>query len=1042
MRARVQPLGLEHPARRPPRILPAAAAPSRKDGEELACMLRARIAGEVRFSAGDRGLYADDASNYRFPPLGVVIPQTTDDIVETIAACRAFGAPVVFRGGGTGLAGQTVNAAVVIDVSKYLRAVLEIDPARRRARVQPGTVLDALRSAAAQHGLTFGPDPATHGWNTLGGMIANNSCGSHSVQAEFYGPGARTSDNLISLEVLTYRGVRLRVGATTEAELDAITRGSGPQAEIYRRLRDLRDRYADLIRARYPKIPRRVSGYNLDELLPEKGFNVARALAGTEGTCVAYLEAELTLIPDPPERVLLVLGFPDVAAAGDHVPLVREHRPLAIEGLDDRLVADLRVEGFERQVAELLPAGGGFLLVEFGGDTLAEARDRAQRLMDELRRAGGPPTMVLHDRRTTAHELWELREAGLGATALVPGLEPAWPGWEDSAVPPDRVGDYLRDLRRLMNEFGYQASLYGHFGQGLVHCSIDFDLVSRGGIARYREFVERAADIVIGYGGSLSGEHGDGQARGELLTKMFGPELVQAFREFKAIWDPDGKMNPGKVVDARPLDADLRLGPDYEPPWLETAFALPNDGGSFARATLRCQGIGKCRKLDTGTMCPSYMVLREEKHTTRGRARLLFEMLKGDPVSNGWRDENVKEALDLCLACKGCKHECPVSVDMATYKAEFFSHYYARRLRPLSAYAYGLVFWWARAASLAPGLANLAVRTPGLRGLARAAVRMAPERQFPTVAPRTFTSWFRRRGTRIRGGPEVILWPDTFNNRFHPEIAAAAVDVLEDAGYRVVVPRTFLCCGRPLYDFGMLDVAEHQLRRVIEALRPQIRAGTPIVGLEPSCVSVFRDELHELFPNDPDAQRLRAQAMTLAEFLVREARGYEPPRLHARAIVHGHCHHKAIMRLDAEEQLLPRIGLDFRILDSGCCGMAGSFGFERDKYDVSIGAGERVLLPAVRAAGQDTIIIADGFSCREQIRQTTDRRALHLAQVLRMALESDRLPAGRTPESYAHALAPRELVELPSPSAYTVAALGAGLAVGGALAWRLARGRW
>src|SRR5690606_19700569 len=445
---------LERPARRPPRTLPAVAAPARKDGRALANALRERIGGEVRFSDGDRGLYADDASNYRFPPLGVVIPQTADDIVETIAACRTFGAPVAFRGGGTGLAGQTVNAAVVIDVSKYLRAVLEIDPARRRARVQPGTVLDALRNAAAPHGLTFGPDPATHGWNTLGGMIANNSCGSHSVQAEFYGPGARTSDNLISLEVLTYRGVRLRVGATTEAEVDAIARGSGPAAEIYRRLRELRDRYANLISERYPKIPRRVSGYNLDDLLPEKGFNVARALAGTEGTCVAYLEAELTLIPNPPERVLLVLGFPDVAAAGDHVPLVREHRPLAIEGLDDRIIADLRVEGFERKVAELLPIGGGFLLVEFGGDTLADARDRAHRLLDGRRRATSPPPMLLHDRQVTEHELWELREAGLGATALVPGLNPSWPGWEDSAVPPDRVGDYLRDLRRLLGEFG------------------------------------------------------------------------------------------------------------------------------------------------------------------------------------------------------------------------------------------------------------------------------------------------------------------------------------------------------------------------------------------------------------------------------------------------------------------------------------------------------------------------------------------------------------------------------------------------------------
>ncbi len=523
---------------------------------------------------------------------------------------------------------------------------------------------------------------------------------------------------------------------------------------------------------------------------------------------------------------------------------------------------------------------------------------------------------------------------------------------------------------------------------------------------------------------------------------MYGPELMQAFREFKAIWDPDGKMNPGKVVDARPLDADLKTGPDYEPPEPSTTFAFPNDHGSFTRASLRCVGVGKCRKLDTGTMCPSYMVLREEKHATRGRAHLLFEMLRGDPVSHGWRDASVKQALDLCLACKGCKRECPVNVDMATYKAEFLSHHYEGRPRPLGAYAFGLVFWWARAASLAPGLANLVTRTPGLRGLLMAAAGMAPERRLPTFAPRTFKSWFRRRGTRVAEGPEAILWPDTFNNHFHPETAAAAVEVLEGAGFRVTVPEPFLCCGRPLYDFGMLDLARHRLRRILDVLRPRIRAGTPIVGLEPSCVSVFRDELLELFPHDPDAKRLAEQALTLAELLARETPpDYAPPRLRRKAIVHGHCHHRAIMHMDAEERLLSRVGLDFRILDSGCCGMAGSFGYEKDKYDVSIGAGERVLLPAVRSADPDTLVIADGFSCRQQIADATGRRALHLAEMLQLALHAERLAPGEPPERQRMALAPRELVEATSPSPYTLAALGAGLALGGTLAWRRSRRR-
>jgi Fe-S oxidoreductase len=626
--------------------------------------------------------------------------------------------------------------------------------------------------------------------------------------------------------------------------------------------------------------------------------------------------------------------------------------------------------------------------------------------------------------------VWEVREAALGATAIVPGEPATWPGWEDSAVRPDRFGKYLRDLRALLERYNYLCPFYGHFGQGCLHVRIDFDFKTVQGMADFRSFMNEAADLVLKYGGSFSGEHGDGQARAELLPKMFGNELVRAFGEFKAIWDPEGKMNPGKVVDPYPMDADLRLGPHYNPPQLKTHFGFPHDHNNFANATVRCVGVGKCRRHEGGTMCPSYMVTREEMHSTRGRARLLFEMLEGSPLQDGWRDETVREALDLCLACKGCRGDCPVNVDMATYKAEFLSHYYAGKPRPVTGYAMGLIYWWARLAAHAPGLVNLVTQAPLLSDLAKRLGGIAPERRIPAFAPQTFKEWFRQRGQRNPEGKRVILWPDTFNNHFHPDTAIAAVEVLEAVGYRVTVPEIDLCCGRPLYDYGWLDAAQRLLRQILTALQSEIEAGVPIVGLEPSCVAVFRDELINLFPHDEDARRLSLQSFLLSEFLERE--GYQPPKLHRKAVVHGHCHHKAIMRMTAEESVLQKLGLDFEVLDSGCCGMAGAFGFEREHFDVSIACGERVLLPTVRAADRETLIIADGFSCREQIAQTTDRRALHLAQVLQMALQGERRAAGSYPEE-------QYLGQPARAGAGSFALAAAGAVLGGAALNRLRR---
>ncbi|ABF89075.1 oxidoreductase, FAD-binding [Myxococcus xanthus DK 1622] len=967
------------------------------DVQGLEAALRRSVEGEVRFDNGSRALYATDASNYRQVPLGVVVPRSLDDVLATVRACREYDAPLLSRGGGTSLAGQCCNVAVVIDWTKYLGRVLEVDPGTKTARVQPGTILDHLRDTAEQYHLTFGPDPATHNHCTLGGMLGNNSCGSHAQMA---GP---VSHNVRALDVLTHDGLRLKVGPTSDAELEALIRAGGRRGDIYRKLRELRDRYAEEIRRRYPPIPRRISGYNLDALLPEHGFDVARALVGTEGTCVTILEATLKLVPSPPHRVVVMLGYPDIYIAGDHAhELAERFHPLALEGLDDELIHNVVLKGRTSQMESLhpmsshaefldiLPQGQGYLMLELGGDTREEALERARELMDALRTGRGAPVdMRLFSDREHIEHAWKVREAGLGATARVPGKPDSGPGWEDSAVPPEKLGAYLRALRKLYDKYGYDASLYGHFGQACVHTRIDFDLTSSRGIQQYRAFIEEAVDLCVSMGGSMSGEHGDGQSRAEFLPRMFGLELVQAFREFKSIWDPQGKMNPGKVVDPNPIDQELRLGRDFRArTWKpRTHFKYPDDDGLLYRATERCVGVGKCRRDGGGTMCPSYMVTKEEKHTTRGRAHLLFEMLQGEVIKNGWRDDKVKESLDLCLACKGCKGDCPVQVDLATYKAEFLSHYYQGHLRPRPAYAMGLIMLWARAAMRAPRLVNVLTGFPPTRMLLQRLAGMSTQRKMPRFAPESFQRWVARRPVSNQHGHQrVMLWPDTFNNHFFPETAAAALDVLEDAGFEVVVPQGFLCCGRPLYDFGMLTTAKWMLRRTLESLRREIEAGVPLVGLEPSCVSVFRDELRNLFPDWELATQLRRQTFLFSEFLTRYAKDVPLPHMAKKAVVHGHCHHKSLFQMTDEKAVLDKLGLDYEFPETGCCGMAGSFGFEAgEKFTVSQQVGERVLLPKVRATPRDALVIADGFSCREQIAQNTNRRALHIAQVVQMA---------------------------------------------------------
>ena len=1005
--------------------------------------LRKSVEGEVRFDPGSLGLYAVDASNYRQVPVGVVIPRTIEDVVSTIRVAREYGAPILSRGGGTSLAGQCCNTAIIMDWSKYLNEILEIDPVRRIARVRPGCVLDHLRKESGQYGLTFGPDPATHDHCTLGGMLGNNSCGAHAQMA-----GA-VSNNVESMEVLLYDGTRLTVGWTSDDEMETAIQEGGRSGEIMRRIKALRSRYESEIRRRFPNIPRRISGYNLDQLLVSKEnpkFNVARALVGSESTLVTILEATLDLIHNPPYQTLVVLGYPDIYRAGDHIAEILKFKPMGFEGIDRKLIEGMKKKGLHTKYLNRLPEGDGWLVVQFPGESKKEADDRARELIDHLRGKPHSPSTKLYDDPQDEKAVWEVRESGLGATAFIPGEPDSWPGWEDAAVPVDVVGDYLRDFHKLMRKYGYEAALYGHFGMGCIHCRITFDLMSQKGIKNYRSFVTHAAELVANYGGSLSGEHGDGQSRAELLPIMFGKKIVEAFREYKSIWDPDWKMNPGKVVDPYPLDSNLRLGADYHPAEPKTHFQFPEDGGSFAHATLRCVGVGKCRRsssdvAENQTMCPSFMATHEEKHTTRGRAHLLWEMLQGSVIRKGWRDESVKDALDLCLACKGCKGDCPVNVDMATYKSEFLSHYWEGRARPRHAYAFGLIDKWAQVASKVPGLVNLAASTPGVRDLMKAAAGMSPHRSIPEFAPETFQEWFSKRSHRKQKPQKVVLFPDTFNNHFFPSTARAAVEVLEHAGYEVEVPRMHVCCGRPLYDYGFLDLAKQYLLRLFDILMPYAEAGTPIVVLEPSCWSVLRDEIRGLFPKRKEAQLITQNTFLLSEFLVEKAK-YHPPHMHMSGVMHGHCHHKAIIHgAEHEKGLLDDMHMKVRVLSDGCCGMAGAFGFEEDHYAISAKIGEHAFLPAVRNSGLNEVIIADGFSCREQISQMTKRHGMHLAEVLQLAIHHGSAgPDGLLPEE--------EIVRehkraIQKSKVEVLAVLGGSLAIiaGAVGAWKLLEGR-
>ena len=968
---------------------------------ELESLLKKSLRGDVRFDLGSRALYAADSSNYRQIPIGVILPRDAADVEAALAACRATGAAVLPRGAGTSLAGQCVNVAVIFDFSRYMNKLVSIDPASKLARVEPGMVLDRLREAAEVHRLTYGPDPATHSRCTLGGMIGNNSCGVHGLMA------GKVVDNVESLDIVLYDGTRMTVGRTAPAELDALIRSGGRVGQIYADLARLRDRYSSLIRERFPRIPRRVSGYNLDELLDEKGFHVARALVGSEGTCATVVSATLNLTASPPFRVLTVLAFTDGFLAADVVPRVLEFNPIGLEGFDGLIVDFMQRKKLAVDDVALLPPGRGFLLVEMGAWDAAEAQAKAEALVRAARAWPEAPVARIYNDADAAR-IWHVRDSALGATAFVPGELERHEGWDDAGIPPAKLGAYLRGLSALMAEFGYNSPLYGHYGQGCVHLRINFDFRTAEGVRRFREFIDRAADLVLSLGGSLSGEHGDGQARAALLPKMFGPELIRAFQEFKAIWDPANRMNPGKLSDAvRVYDPaeNLRNAPlvaGEAPAELETHFVFAADQGSLERATARCVGVGACLKTDGGVMCPSYRATGEEQNSTRGRARLLWEMLAGALRKEGFQSKAVHEALDLCLSCKACKTECPVSVDMTAYKSEYLAQRYKHRPHPLHHYIFGFADVMARLGSITPALTNAVLTGRLTSPLIKRIVGVAQERQLPRLAGKSYkkarvaanettnvprTSSTKSATKKEPGGEQVVLWADTWNNYYHPQTLAAAETVLTQAGFRVRVPKGHICCGRALYDFGLLGAARAYLAKVLDRMAPEIEAGLPFIFLEPSCASVFKDEALEFFPSGPlapRAQRMSKQVWLLADWLAAKAPEWVTGRLEgAQIILHGHCHHKAVFGGPVNEiALLKKAGAAVEMINSSCCGMAGPFGFEADKFEVSKAIANLGLLPAVNAAAPATIIVADGFSCREQIEQLSEREGTHFAEVL------------------------------------------------------------
>ena len=919
------------------------------DVAELVLALKRRGCGDVvDTSKLTRSMLSSDASLYRVVPAAVARPRNIEQTLAVLDAARAVGIPITPRGAGTSCAGNAVGPGLILDTARHLTAITAVDPEARTATVEPGVVQASLQAAGAPYGLRFGPDPSTWTRCTIGGMIGNNACGPRALG---YG---KTADNIVALDVVTGSGERLRVDGTNRpgdsASLQALHSAVG--AEL------------GTIRTEFGRFGRQVSGYSLEHLLPENRFQVARFLAGTEGTLAVILGATVRLVADPPTKIMVALGYPSMAEAADAAPVLVRHQPIACEGLDRRIVDVVRRIRGDAAVPPL-PAGNGWVFVEFGGADLREVRTRAERLVAD---ACALDALIV-DNPAQALALWKIREDGAGL-ASVSLSNAAYAGWEDAAVPPAVLGDYLRDFDALLAEHRLEGLPYGHFGDGCVHVRIDFPLTQPGGSGVYRTFVEQAAALVARYGGSFSGEHGDGRARSELLPRMYSARAIDLFAAVKAAFDPDNLLNPGVLVDPRPLDADLRATP------------LVGRLTSFAAEVHKCTGVGKCLADNTpglGVMCPSYQATREEKDSTRGRARVLQEMINGEVIQLGWRSPAVHEALDLCLSCKGCARDCPTGVDMAAYKARVLDHTYRGTLRPRSHYALGWLPRWGRLITRHGGLAqlvNLTTGTPGLRRLVRWSAGVDQRRSLPKFAGQNA----RRRVPlgRAEGRP-VVVWVDSFSDCFTGNGVEAVVAVLSAAGYAPQFLERSACCGLTWISTGQLDGARKQLRASLDVLHPVVAAGVPVVGLEPSCLAVWRSDAGDLL-DDPRVAEVKAGVFTVAELLRRTEDWQAPDLTGVELVAQPHCHHASVLGWQTDAALLVSTGAQVTTV-GGCCGLAGNFGVEKGHYEVSVKIAEHDLLPAVQAR-PDAIVLADGFSCRTQLAELADRQAITLAELL------------------------------------------------------------
>ena len=957
------------------------------DTQALVEELRRDVTGDVRFDEMTRAIYSTDASIYQIEPIGVVLPRSDEDVIAVIEAADRHGVPVLPRGGGTSLAGQAVGHAVVIDFSRYMINVLEVNAEEGWVRAQPGIVLDELNNHIESTGMHFPPDPSTSNRSNVGGALGNNSCGAHSAV------WGKTVDNVVELQVALANGAKATFGSLNAGQLDAKTRGHGLEPEIYRRIVSIGEQHRDEIVARYPKIMRRVSGYNLDELVSGGDFNMARFVVGAEGTLIAITEAKLRIVPRPKVKALAVLHFSDLFESMEASAALLDLEPAAVELIDSMIIRQARTNLEYSRMTDFIDGDPeAILLVEVFGDTEAETGSKLDGVEERMQRRGlGYAVRRITDPREQS-KAWAVRKAGLGLMMNVLGDAKPLPFVEDTAVPPDVLPEYVRRFDRIVREHGTTAGYYGHAGVGCMHIRPMLNLKLGDDVDRMVSIASQVSDLVLEFGGSVSGEHGDGLVRSGWLEKMFGPRLYGAFREVKQAFDPKGIMNPGKIVDPPPMTENLRTSPATRSLELKTGFAYGREG-SFAGAIEMCNGQGACRKVLSGTMCPSYMVTRDEEHSTRGRANALRAAITGALPVDSLTSKRLYDVLDLCLECKACAAECPTNVDMAKLKYEFLDRYHKANGFSLRDRIFGNVATLSRLGSFFAPISNWTLRSEVLKGMLDNLAGIDRARDLPPFASQTFAQWFRARGgspatAATRG--QVLLFVDTFTNYNHPNLGQAATKVLEHMGYQVVLPRT-KCCGRPMLSKGMMDRARSNARSNVESVVPYVESGAKLVGIEPSCILSFRDDYVDLLGGDPKAQAVAGSAMLVEEFYLHAlndgGQGLEFTKEPGKVLFHGHCHQKALVGTRQAMDVLGSIpGCDAQEIPSGCCGMAGAFGFEKEHFDTSMKIGEQVLFPAVRSQRGEFAVVSEGVSCRQQIEDGTGKRAKHLVEVLADAI--------------------------------------------------------